>query len=333
MPYWELVTRSFTISWRHKYLWLLALFAGESGGSFSFNSPGSPSGSLPGSNGSGSSPNLAGINQQITHWLADNIGLILGASAAIILVAIAFFVLAAVCEGALVRAAAEHDAERPFGLRWAWQVGTATMGTMIRFRLLLIALGLPLLALFVGLALGFVAAITGQNGGAIAFLALFGFVFILAAIPYSIFLFFLGRLGTRALVLEQLGAVASLGRAYALIKGRLGRLLLVGLLSIAVGIVVGIGFLIVGAILVVPAVLITIAAYASHSSAWWVAIALAVLILLPVLLVISAFLSAQTSTYWTLAFRRLEIDRPPEYAYAYPPPEGPQPPSRLPTPF
>jgi hypothetical protein len=331
MPYWEVVTRSFRISWRHKYLWLLALFAGESGGSFNFNSPGSTPGSLPGSTGSASSPNIGAINQQITHWLNDNIGLIIGASVAIILVAIAFFVLAAVCEGALVRAAAEHDAERPFGLGWAWRAGTATMGAMIRFRLLLIALGLPLLALFVALALGFVAAIVGQNGGLIALLALFGFVLILAAIPYAIFLFFLDRLGTRALVLEQLGAVTALRRAFALVKKRLGRLLLVGLLSIAVGIVVGIGFVIVGAILVVPAVLITIAAYASHSSAWWVAIVLAVLILLPVLLVISAFLSAQTSTYWTLAFRRLEIDQPPEYAYAYPP--VPQQPPVLPTPF
>jgi len=54
------------------------------------------------------------------------------------------------------------------------------------------------------------------------------------------------------------------------------------------------------------------------------------LILLPVLLVISAFLAAQSSTYWTLAFRRLELDRPPVYAYAYPPPQV-QPPPGLPS--
>jgi hypothetical protein len=207
------------------------------------------------------------------------------------------------------------------------------MGTMIRFRLLLIALGLPLLALFVALAVGFVAAIIGQNGGVIAALALFGFVFILAAIPYSILLFFLGRLGTRALVLEQLGAVDSLRRGYALVKKRLGRLLLVGLLAIAVGIVVGIGLAIIGLALVVPTVVITIAAHASGSSAWWLVIVLGVLILLPIFLVIAAFLATQSSTYWTLAFRRLEIDRAPAYAYSYPPPQVPQPPPGLPTPF
>ncbi|HEV2029188.1 MAG TPA: hypothetical protein VGS16_11770 [Candidatus Dormibacteraeota bacterium] len=329
MPYWELVTRSFRISWRHKYLWLLALFAGESGGSASFNYPSTPSGTT----GRGSLPDVGAINQQASHWLTDNIGLIVGVSVVIVLIAIAFFVLAAVCEGAVVRAAAEHDAERPFGLGWAWRAGTATMGAIIRFRLLLIALALPLLVVFVVLALGFVGAIGGQNGALIVVLVLFGIVFTLAAVPYVILLFFLDRLGTRALVLEQLGAMAALRRGYTLVTKRLGRLLLVGLLSIAVGIAVGICFAIAGLMLIVPAALITVAAYASGSSEWGLVIVLAVLILLPIFLVISAFLEAQGSTYWTLAFRRLEIDRPPAYAYAYAPPQVPQPPPGLPTPF
>jgi hypothetical protein len=326
MPYWELVTRSFRISWRHKYLWLLALFAGEGGGSFNFNY----NSSRPlGTNGNNNAPDIGAINLQISHWLAEHVGLILAASAAILLITIAFFVLAAACEGAVVRAAAEHDAERPFGLGWAWRAGTATLGAMIRLRLLLLALALPLLAVFAVLAIGFVAAISGQNGPLIVLLVLLGIVFILAAIVYVILLFFLDRLGTRAVVLEQLGAVAALRRGYVLITKRLGRLLLVWLVSIAVAIAVGICAAIVGTILVLPAVVIAIGAYASGSSVWWLVIVFAVLILLPVLLVISAFVAAQGSTYWTLAFRRLEIDRP-AYAFAYPP-QVPQPPPGLPT--
>jgi hypothetical protein len=326
MQYWELVTRSFKITWRHKYLWLLAFFAGESGGSFNFNSP-----ATPGTNGSGRAPDLGAVNQQVTQWLSDHTGLIVAASAAILVIAIAFFVLGAVCEGAVVRASAEHDAERPFGLGSAWEAGTATMGTMIRLRLLLIALTLPLLAIFAALTIAFLIAIFGGKGAVVALVALFGFVFILAAIPYSILLFFLDRLGSRAVVLEQLGAITALGRAYSLVKKRLGRLLLLGLLAIAVGFVIGICFAILGAIVVVPVTVVAIAAHASHSSTWWVAIVLAGAILLPVFLVIAAFLAAQGSTYWTLAFRRLEIDQTPAYAYA--PPRVPQPPANLPTPF
>ena len=319
MPYWEMVTSSFKISWRHKYLWLLAFFAGEAGGRFNFNTS---SFRPPGTNGSGKAPDLAAINQQVSDWLAHNAGLIVAASVLIILLAIAFFVVAAVCEGAVVRAAAEHDAERPFGLGLAWRTGRATMGAIIRFRLLLIALALPVLAVFLVLAIGLLAAIAGRNGAVIAVLVLIGILFILAAIVYGVALSFIDRLGARAVVLEQLGATAALGRGYRLLTKRLGRVLLVWLVSVVVGIALGIGFAIVGAILVVPAAVIAIGAYASGSSLWWLAIAFAVLILLPVVLAISAFLAAQGSTYWTIAFRRLEIDQP--HAYAYPVPQSPQ---------
>jgi hypothetical protein len=320
MPYWEMVTRSFKISWRHKYLWLLAFFAGEGSGGFSLNGASGP----PGTGGNGNAPDVAAINQQVTRWLAENIGLIVAASAAIILIAIAFFVLAAVCEGAVVRAAAEHDAERPFGLGSAWRTGRTTMGAIIRFRLLIVALALPVFVVFIALAIGFVAAIAGDNKPVIGVLVLFGILFILAAIVYGVVLSFLDRLGGRGVVLEQLGATAALGRGYQLLTKRLGRVLLVWLLSIAVGIALGICFAIVGAILVAPAAIIAFAAYASGSPAWWLAVVLAALILLPILLVIQAFLAAQSSTYWTIAFRRLEIDQP--RAYAYPPPQVPQPP-------
>jgi hypothetical protein len=324
MPYWEIVTRSFKITWRHKYLWLLALFAGESGGGFN-----SGSFTPPGTNGSNKAPDLNAINQQLSQWVADNGGLIVAAGVLLILVTIAFFVLAAACEGAVVRAAAEHDAERPFGLGMAWRAGRATMGAMIRFRLLVIALALPVLIVFVLLAIGLVAAITGNNGAAIAVVVLIGVLFLLAAIVYAVALAFVERLGARAVVLEQIGAAAALGRGYTLLRRRLGRVLLVWLLSVAVGIALGICVAIVGAILVLPAGVIAFGAYASGSSAWWLVIVLAAVILLPIFLVISAFLAAQSSTYWTLAFRRLEIDQP-AYAYGSPPPQVQQPPPGLP---
>jgi hypothetical protein len=203
------------------------------------------------------------------------------------------------------------------------------MGAMIRFRLLVLALGLPVFIVFVLLAIGLVAAITRNNGAAIAVLVLIGVLFILATIVFTVALTFINRLGARAVVLEQIGATAALGRGYTLLRKRLGRVLLVWLLSVAVGIALGICVAIAGAVLVIPAVVIAFAAYASGSSAWWLVIVLAALILLPIFLVISAFLAAQSSTYWTLAFRRLEIDQP-AYAYGSPPPQVQQPPPGVP---
>jgi hypothetical protein len=316
MPYWQLVTRSFAISWRHKYLWLLALFAGEGGG-FSFNYSERQSVDSRG--------NVPNFTQQISDWASHNLGLIAIVAVVWIILVIAFFVLAAVCEGALVRASAEHDAERPFGLGIAWRCGVATMGTIIRFRLLLIGLVLPVVIVFFALLAGFLVAVGGRNVGAAVGLGIVGLLIIFAAIPYAIYLYFLDRLGTRAAVLEQLGARAAIVRGHRLLMKRLGRAILVLLVAIATGIVVGICLAVVLGILALPLILIGAGAYAAGSPALWVVVAIGVVILLPIVLTVEGFVIAQGSTYWTLAFRRMEIDQAPAYRYPYPqaaPPQG-----------
>jgi hypothetical protein len=100
-----------------------------------------------------------------------------------------------------------------------------------------------------------------------------------------------------------------------LLRRRLGRVLLVWLLSIAVGIAVGICAAIALAIVVIPIAVAGFAAYATGSPLLWVAIVVGTLIFLPIAFVVEGFVIAQSSTYWTLAFRRLEIDQAPAYGY------------------
>ena len=314
MQYWDIIQRSFRIPWRHKYLWLLAFFSGEGGAGFSFSYSQPPQRRRGGAAGA----DFAAMQQQVTDWLNSHAALIVTGIVLSILVLIGFFVLAAVCEGALVRASAEHDAERPFGLGLAWRTGRTTMGTIIRFRLLLIALALPVILLFLALVAGFVFAIMGSNVGGVIGLIVIGFLLILAAIPYVIYLSFLDRLGTRAAVLEQLRAKAAIGRAHRLLFKRLGRVLLVWLLAIGMGIGIAIGLTVVGVILAVPLFLAGLAAYAGGSPVLWVVVAVGVLVALPILLVVQAYVVAAFSTYWTLMFRRLEIDQAPAYGYPSP---------------
>ena len=323
MPYWQLISRSFAIAWRHKYLWLLALFAGESGGGVSFNS--GTSQPVRPTRGSGNVPDFGAIPQQVSNWFSQNLGLVVLVVFVLVLLWIAFFVLAAVCEGALVRASAEHDAERPFGLHLAWRCGVQTMGAIIRLRLIVLVLVLPILIVLLALLVGFVAALFNHNAGAAVAVGLVGLLVILAAIPYSIYLGFLTLLGARAAVLEQLGARAALGRAHHLVRKRLGRVLLVWLVWIATAFAVSLCAAVVLAVLVVPATLLAIFAFTTGSAVLWVAVAVIALILLPVVLIVEGFVLAQGSTYWTIAFRRLEIDQAPAYGYVYPqgaPPQG-----------
>jgi hypothetical protein len=324
MPYWEMVTRSFKISWRHKYLWLLAFFSGETGSSFNF----SQGNTRTFNSKNGQAPDFAAIAQPYVDWWNSHIGLIVALALLLVVLWVAFFILAAVSEGAVVRASAEHDAERPFGLGIAWRCGRATMGSIIRVRLLVFVLALPVAILLGAAVFGLVFTLLGKNYGAASGFGLLAGLVFLASIPYLIYLFFLDRLGTRAVVLEQVSAArAALGRAHGLVRKRLGRLLLVGLVGIATGIVVGICLAIALAIVILPLIIAGVATYASGGAggAFLLVIAIGVVIVLPIVLAVSGFLAAQTSTYWTLAFRRLEIEQAPTYAYPYGyPPQYPQ---------
>lgn len=305
MPYWFIVTRSFRIAWDHRYLWLLALFAGESGGGGSFSYSQGFSGNRSGSG----APKFPFTQQQFSSWLSDHAGLLVAAAIVSVVLAVALFILAAACEGALVRASAEHDAERPFSLSWAWRTGLSTLGLIIRFRLLLIALALPAVIVTFLLVFGFVFAILNHAVAIAVILGVIGFFVFLLVFVYVIYLGFLDRLGTRAAVLEQLSALGAIVRGHRLLRARLGRVLLVWLLSIAVGIGVGIAATVIAGIAAIPLIVGVIGLVSSSSSGWWGLIVFGLIIEIPVALVVGGFISAQASTYWTLAFRRLEIDQ------------------------
>jgi len=273
MPYWDVVMRSFRISWNHKYLWLIALFSGEGGGGFSFNY------SQP-STGRGASPNFATIQQQVTTWVADHVALIVLLAILWLLLVLVFFIL--------------------------------------------LALVLPVFLVAVGLGTGIAVSLANGNSGAVAGLVVLGLCLALLTIPYLIYLSLLDRLGSRAAVLEQISARPAIVRAHRLLRKRLGRALLVWLLSIAVGIVLAIALACLLAIVFVPLFLIGAVAFASGTAAFLPFVILGVVILLPVALVVQGFVAAQSSTYWTLAFRRLDLEQAPAYSYPYQP--TPQPP-------
>jgi len=318
MPYWQIVTRSFRIAWDHKYLWLLAFFSGEAGGaSFNYSQSTTRSTNRP--------VDVGAIQEQVTTWVSNHIALITALAVAWLILLVAFFILAAVCEGATIRASAEHDAGRPFGLGPAWRMGVHTMWAMVRFRLLLVALNLPVLLLVGAWLVGLLLALAHQNGGAVLPLVLSGLLLLVVWFVYGTYLFFLDRLGTRALVLEELMAIPAIARANHLLLKRLGRALVVWLLSIAVGFVIVIALVCVGGLVVAPfAALATLAGSGSSGAALVIAALLAI-IFIPIAVVIAGFFAAQGSTYWTIAFRRLDVDYQPAYAYPVAPQAPPSP--------
>lgn len=314
MPYWELVRSSFHIAWKHRYLWLLALFSGETGsGSFNFTFP--PSGS---SGSTPHAPDFTGASVQVTHWTSTHTALLAEVGALLVLFAVLLFLLSAICEGALVRAAAEHDAERPFKLGTAWLTGRQTMGRVVRLRLLVLALWAPVVLVLGGLFVGAFAAIYLNNVGVGLVLLVACLIAFIPAAVYAVYISLLQTLGTRAAVLEQVGAVEGLRRGHRLIRRRLGRVLLVWLLAFAVAVVATLALGCAAAIVLLPLAL------GVMLSGNLLVVAGATVLALVIALPVFGFLGAQGSTYWTLAFRRLDLDSPPAFILE------PQPPRPLP---
>src|SRR5262245_8493008 len=154
MQYGELITRSFQIVWRHRYLWLLAILGGADLNQAGFNASYSQSTQTAGS-----------YPAQVTQFLHDHLGVILAGVSLAVVFALVYFLLSCVTTGALVRASAEHDAERPFGFGLAWRVGLGRFWSILGLRLLGILIVLVILAVLVLLALfGFLAYQAGQSG-------------------------------------------------------------------------------------------------------------------------------------------------------------------------
>src|SRR5437879_11036169 len=322
MQYGQLISRSLSIVWRRRYLWLLAILGGaDVGGGFStsFPNPSTFRSATPGATtGGGGVPAPAG------QFLADNAGLIVAIVAIALVVALGWFLLSCVTTGALIRASAEHDAERPFGLGPAWRAGVGTFWHILGLRLLALAVGLAA-AILIGLLVlfGFLAY-AGSQSGLLAAIVVVGVLVVLALIPAAIVIGIAFTLATRSLVLEQRGPIAALGRGLNLMGARLGRALLVWLIQVGLSIGVGIALVIVLVLVFVSvgALLVAVGFAAGQTAAIIVGIPVG-LVLFAALIVVSGMINSYFSTYWTLAFRRMELDAP---AAAPWPPPGYQPP-------
>lgn len=317
MRYGEIVSRALAITWRHKYLWLLALFAGEGAASF-----GSSSFSGQSSNTSGTS-NLTPTQawNDITGWAGAHVLLLVLSGVAVLTVAVGFFLLSAIADGALVRASAEHDQERPFSLRQAWSAGLATFWPVLKVKLLSVAVALVWIVVLGGIAAFAVLSAVGGVTATTVLLAIVGGLFILAAIPFSIVFSVLILFLVREVVLRgQRNTTTALGQVLDLMRRRPGRVTLLWLLSVLVGLATGIAMVVVTiASLLVFGGLAGVAYLAGGLTAAIVAGIVLAVPWLGILLVASGAVMAFTSTYWTLGYTRLDLEPQPQYAILPPP--------------
>lgn len=316
MQYGQILSRALSISWRHKYLWLLALFAGEGAASISSSWAGG-SGTSRGTANSMAAPDWA----QVTAWITAHATLLWAIAIVMVALCVFFFLLSVVANGALVKGSAEHDADRPFTLGLAWKAGLASFWPILQLKLFALLVVLTSLVVIGGLVAIAVIAGTGGVTAVSVGAAVAAALLVLVAIPFWVAFGVALLFAVRAVVLDGMGASMALGRGFRLIGQRLGRVALLWVLMLAVSLVAamaaGIG---IALLTILVAVIVAGAAFAGGfvgAVIFGVPFALG---WLAVVLAVGGAVNAFVSTYWTLAYTRLELEfQPARWAPISPP--------------
>ncbi len=346
MRFGEIIKKAWHITWHYKWLWVLGMFAGITGASGGGGGGGNSS-SYGRSFGSGSGtgtgaadvPDFSAFADQLQQWLP----FILIALVLLVLVGIAFAVLAIGARGGLVWAVDEIESGRRPRLGEAWNAGFSRFWSIFGLGLLLqlpiVLAGLTLAAVIMVPIFGPLlrggepdpATVLAPMCGVLAI----GVPLLLVA---SLILGVMYITGVRFIMLFGMGATHAAGESWRALRARLGDHALMYVISLGLSIAASLAF----AIPVVMVSLATIvpAVVGATSRSWGVVIAMiSVFMVLIVALgfAYSAVWGTFTSAMWTVFFRRLtgrEVLAPiPQPGFPAPAPAQPYPqPSAAPPP-
>ena len=294
MNYRDLLTTSFRITWRHRYLWFFGFFAGTA-----FNFP-----SFGGNFGGDSGLDQAGLDN-----LLPSPQVLVAIGLGVALLVLAFAALSIISQGALAESVAAIDRGEPRNFRAAWRAGTSRFWRVLGQLVLLALAGVGLL-LLVALPLGGLVAgtfaVTEAPGARIAIVVVAVLVAIVAFIGLFVPLSIVVQLSLRELVVGGERPTDAIRRGYRLFRRQLGKSLLLWLIQVGIAIGAAIAILlaalVAGVLLAIPAILLAVAELIG--AAIVVGIAAALVLLGPLLAAFGA-LGAFGHSFWTLAWLRL----------------------------
>jgi hypothetical protein len=306
VEYGTLVRDAWRLTWRHRFLWLIGLFAGGLG-------------SMPGGGGrwrmEPSPAGAAGVGEtagraasEAAAWVAAHAALVGLALAAVLLLGLGLLALSLVAQGAMARATADLAEGRPTGAGAAWRAGLRLVWRYAGLWLTLIGAALALVALFGGLVLIVRFGLYPVSPVAAVLLAvLVGLPLLLAAIAGGVAASVVVIFAQRAIALEDLGPLGALRAGWRLLRGHLGESLLTWLIALGLGIGIGMAALFgLGALFaVLGGVGVGLWALAGLSAPTFAYGALAGLALLAALLLAVGVANTFLWNYWTLAYLRL----------------------------
>lgn len=333
MQYGDIIKRAWRITWRHKALWVLGLFAGVSGCQGSGGGSGGGGGSTGDVSGfdPGSLPrNLPGIGD-----LERLIPMLIVGTVVLFFAWVIWALLGMAARGGLVYAVNQAEQGNKIPLSEAWGVGFSYFWPVLGLSILL---ALPMWIIGIGIAAGVLLPLVGslaagREPGVELVAPVCGSIALgLPLLAIATFVFgLLYLVALRYVVLGRMRVLESVGAAWSAFRARFKDMLLMWLinwgLNFAAGIVIGIPLAIIGVAMLVPGVL-------SARGGDWSGVVGIALLFVAVAIVVSFLYTAIwgvfTSALWTVFFRRLTGMETPAEQPSQPlpqPPAEPYPPA------
>lgn len=297
----EIAKRSWEITWKHKYLWVLGfLISLASGGSSLSNS----------SNWSNNSSSTSGSASSFSNFAEAYLVIVIIFILVMGFLMTVFTILSIIAQGGLIGAAGKIERGETTSLKDAFSTGAhyfwKLFGLSIVVGLVIIAMVLVIVAVIGVIALVFFSG-GNQNmvGPGLACLIPLAILLICLLVFVIIVLGVVSNYGTRLIVLENAGVFDALRRGYALFKARW---LDTVVMYLVIAVITGIG----GAILGIPGLIVAVpSAFALIGGAAAENVGLIFLGVAGFLLaglvgaVFNSIVAAYGSVAWTLTFLRL----------------------------
>jgi hypothetical protein len=308
MQYSRLVRDAWNLTWRHRFLWVFALFGGaQGGGGCGFNYQGGFS--TGGADGLPlpSEAELGRLDETVGAWVSEHLGLILAVGLGLFVLILALLIVSFVARGALISSTARVALGEPTTTSQGWATGRRLAWRYARLTVLLLLVGLATVVAIGAIALVFVALAAVSPALAIVLGILVGVAVLLGLIALGIAFSVVIAYAERAIALDDLGARASLRRGIALVRLRTVDSLALWAVSLVIGILTAIVVVAVVLVLALPLGGLGVAAYlTSGLGAETLLVALfAVLVLISVLWFVGAIAGTFASGFWTLAYMSL----------------------------
>lgn len=300
MDYSEVLGRTWQITWRHKWLWLLGILAGCGSGGGGGGGGNFFQGEAPGQRGPSTGPGPFRDLERFIERIPEEtlIAIIVAIVCLALVLSLIALVLRVLGRGSLIVAFNRADAEEAISLGEVFRAGASFFWRLLGLEVLVFLALVALLAVIGLLALGTVIATFG-----LGLICLIPLLCLLIPLFWALGIYI--NFAEVALVSEDIGVLEALSRAWEVIRRTPGPVIVMALILVLGSALAG---LLVAAPLIIAAIPVAVAVAGGQEGALTTGLILAglcVVLYLPVLLVLQGLIQTYVTGGWTLTYRRL----------------------------